>query len=50
MFINIYAPDTGAPKIYKANIQTEREKLTVTPDIRQWTVHPDGRSIRKQGP
>ena len=35
MFINIYTPDIGAPKIYKANIKTEREKLKVIPDIRQ---------------
>ena len=56
--INVYVPNTGAPKYIKQlliNISNLIDKNvviegTLTPHLQKWIDHLDTRSIKKQGP
>ena len=56
--INVYAPNTGAPKYIKqllTNVSNLIDKNvvmqgTLTPHLQKWIDHLDTRSIKKQGP
>ena len=53
--INIYAPNIGAPKYIRQLLTALKREInnsmlivgTLTPNLEQWTYHPDRKSIRK---
>ena len=54
-FINMYAPNIGAPQYIRQMLTTMKEEIksntiivgTLTPHLHQWTDHPDRKLIRK---